>query len=160
MTTFDSTDQMYAPEAGKSDILTKNVEKSLKNRHFRHMGVTHPLEVWNFAIKIPIHATNFPHLGVWDDKKYVWYSRLSETPVYVGDPTVLKTDPQNVHHRLVKKGSKTRQNDEVWTSFLLDFHDFWSKSPILRPRGIGSGKTRQNWSFSGKIGQNDQIWGI
>lgn len=43
----------------------------------------------------------------------------------------LKTDPQIVHQRFLRKGLKTRQNDEVQDQFLLIFRDFLTKTAIF-----------------------------
>ena len=41
--------------------------------------------------------------------------------------SVLKRDPQIVHMGSERKGSKRRQNHEVWRVFLLDFLRFLAK---------------------------------
>ena len=46
----------------------------------------------------------------------------------MGKSAVLKMDPQIVHHGVTRKGSKTRQNDEVWGQFLLDFQQNLAKT--------------------------------
>ena len=40
----------------------------------------------------------------------------------------LKMDLKIVHHWINRKGSKTRQNDEVQRRFFMIFHDFLAKS--------------------------------
>ena len=115
--------------AGNRTIFAENQQKSLKNRTFPTPGVTHLSEDWIFWSGKPIHATNFWWSGVWDGSKYQWYFRLSESPTYPNGLSVLKTGPKIVHPRSVEKWSKTRQNDEVKTSFLPDFQTFLTFLP-------------------------------
>ena len=118
---FDTSGQKYAFCPW---IRTKKCQKSRKIvifDHFPDPRVTHPQRVWKFCVRIPIQATNFRVRGVWDDRKYRRYFRLSWPPVYPNRLAVLKTGPKTCTSRVVQKGSKSRQNDEVQRPFLSDF---------------------------------------